>query len=143
MNKTERIKLNYNQTKLKLKSNYNIRKKESSSLHRRGGFLSQIFMLTLLPYFSSHMVWGYFGSFCLWAVMLDIIFYLYGLLYVYCVLWTDMALVLFYCLRTVYWWDERFVGWGMIVDLIAAWWYMFIKMLCISTKCNFVSLWMK
>ena len=28
VNKTERIKLNYNQTKLKLKSNYNIKKEK-------------------------------------------------------------------------------------------------------------------
>ena len=42
VNKTERIKLNYNQTKLKLKSNYNIKKRKNKLIKSSGKLGSDI-----------------------------------------------------------------------------------------------------
>jgi len=42
VNKTERIKLNYNQTKLKLKSNYNIKKRKNKRIKSSGKLGSDI-----------------------------------------------------------------------------------------------------
>ena len=42
VNKTERIKLNYNQTKLKLKSNYNIKKRKNKLIKSFGKLGSDI-----------------------------------------------------------------------------------------------------
>ena len=46
VNKTERIKLNYSQTKLKLKSNYNIKKK--NKLIKSSGKLGSDFLGNLI-----------------------------------------------------------------------------------------------